>query len=266
VLRLVEEARPDRPPRSNLNVAAQLNQFGNTMQDNDLVVVPLKAARKIAIGEVVGSCALTAEGHPMRPVRWVKPDAPRDMFLQDLLFRFGAQATVCEISKGNALRRVEAVINTDKDPGDKAGRDPAVINADKPPGDDSVFDLEEIARDQIEKRIASAFTGHNFTRLVAEILKPQGYVVNVSQRGPDKGIGIVAGRGGLGFEAPRMVVQVKSGDFVADHRTLQALIGAVEDTQANQGLLVCWGGFKNSVSAVLPHPPVGKDRGARCAL
>jgi restriction system protein len=71
--------------------------------------------------------------------------------------------------------------------------------------------------------------------------------VNVAPPGPDKGIDIVAGRGGLGFEAPRLVVQVKSGDVVADQPTLQALIGAVQDTHADQGLLVCWGGFKKPV-------------------
>jgi restriction system protein len=103
-----------------------------------------------------------------------------------------------------------------------------------------------IARDQIERRVASAFTGHDFT-LVAEILKVQGYIVNVSPPGPDKGIDIVAGRGALGFEAPPLVVQVRSGNVVADQPTLQALIGAVQDTQADQGLFVCWGGFKRPV-------------------
>ena len=62
-----------------------------------------------------------------------------------------------------------------------------------------------------------------------------------------KEIDIVAGRGGLGFEGPRLVVQVKSGNTVADQPTLQALIGNVQDTQADQGLLVCWGGFKKPV-------------------
>jgi restriction system protein len=71
--------------------------------------------------------------------------------------------------------------------------------------------------------------------------------VQVSPPGPDQGIDIVAGRGGLGFEAPRLVVQVKSGNIIADQPTLQALIGAVQDTHADQGLLVCWGGFKKPV-------------------
>jgi restriction system protein len=175
---------------------------------------------------------------------------PRDVFRQDLLYSFGAFMTVCEISRNDALPRVEAVLKTGRDPGFESGvaappRAPASPEA--PTAEEAEVDLDKIARDQIERRVASAFTGHEFTRLVAEILKAQGYVVNISPPGPDKGIDIVAGRGGLGFEAPRLVVQVKSGNVVADQPTLQSLIGAVQDTQADQGLLVCWGGFKKPV-------------------
>jgi restriction system protein len=65
----------------------------------------------------------------------------------------------------------------------------------------------------------------------------------VSPPGPDSGIDIVAGRGALGFEPPRLVVQVKSGDINVDHPTLQSLIGCVQDAKGDQGLLVSWSGF-----------------------
>ena len=250
VLKIVERAYPDKKHKTQLNFAAQLNQFCNTIQRGDLVVVPLKTKNAIAIGEITGPCTSTTEGKPKRPVRWLKPDVPRDVFRQDLLYSFGAFMTVCEISRNDALPRVEAVLKTGRDPGYESGvatppRAPASPEA--PTAEDAEVDLDKIARDQIERRVASAFTGHDFTRLVAEILKAQGYVVNVSPPGPDQGIDIVAGRGGLGFEAPRLVVQVKSGNIVADQPTLQGLIGAVQDTHADQGLLVCWGGFKRPV-------------------
>jgi restriction system protein len=250
VLHLLQQAMPDAKHRKQLNFAAQLNQFSNTIQEGDLALVPLKTLGKVAVGEVTGPCTPTAEGHPMRRVRWLKPELPRDVFRQDLLYSLGAFMTVCEISRNDALRRVEAIIKTGIDPGYESGiaappREPASPEA--PTAEEAEVDLDEIARDQIERRVASVFTGHDFTRLVAEILKAQGYVVNVSPPGPDQSIDIVAGRGGLGFEAPRLVVQVKSGNVVADQPTLQALIGAVQDTHADQGLLVCWGGFKRPV-------------------
>jgi restriction system protein len=95
VLKLVEQALPDAKHTSQLNFAAQLNQFSNTIQQGNLAVVPLKTLDKVAIGEVAGPCTPTAEGHPMRSVRWLKPDIPRDVFRQDLLYSFGALMTVC---------------------------------------------------------------------------------------------------------------------------------------------------------------------------
>jgi restriction system protein len=253
VLRVVEQAMPDEKHKTQLNFAAQLNQFSNTIQKGDLVVVPLKtAASKIAVGEINGPCVSTAAGHPMRPVRWIKTDVPREAFRQDLLYSFGAFMTVCEISRNDALRRVEAILKIGRDPGYESGvatPPQAPASPDTLTAEEALVDLDEIARDQIERRVASAFTGHDFTRLVAEILKAQGYVVSVSPPGPDQGIDIVAGRGGLGFEAPKLVVQVKSGTIIADQPTLQGLIGAVQDTHADQGLLVCWGGFKKSVES-----------------
>ena len=205
VLRLIERAMPDKKHKTQLNFAAQLNQFCNTIKKDDLVVVPCKTTGKIAIGEISGSCTMTAEGHPMRPIRWLKVDVPRDDLRQDLLYSLGAFMTVCEISRNDALQRVEALLRTGRDPGYESGAVAALRSPTSPdtptPGDVGV-DLDEIARDQIERRVASAFTGHDFTRLVGEILKAQGYVVNISPPGPDQTSTWLATSLLLGFEAP----------------------------------------------------------------
>ena len=85
------------------------------------------------------------------------------------------------------------------------------------------------------------------TRLVEGILKTQGYTTFVSPAGPDKGIDILAGAGSLGFDHPKICVQVKSGTSPLDRPTLDQLIGTMQNVQADQGLLVSWGGFKSSV-------------------
>ncbi|MCC0004173.1 MAG: restriction endonuclease [Methylobacteriaceae bacterium] len=251
ILAIAKKSWPDLKPKTQLNFAAQLNQFCNQMQIGDLVVVPLKTSSQMAVGEISGPYISTNDGYVSRKVKWLRPDLPREMFRQDLLYSFGAFMTVCEISRNDALRRVEAVIKSGKDPGFESGADKPIklqAGTDDAAADSNV-DLVEIARDQIERKIASTFTGHDFTRLVAEILKAQGYLVNVSPPGADNGIDIVAGRGALGFDEPRLVVQVKSGTVTVDQPTLQALIGAVQDTHANHGLLVSWGGFKRTVDA-----------------
>jgi restriction system protein len=254
VLAIAKKSFPDLKPKSQLNFAAQLNQFCNQMQLGDLAVVPLKTTGQIAVGEVVGPYVHTKDGGVCRKIKWLRSDIPREVFRQDLLYSFGAFMTVCEVRRNDALRRVEGIVKTGKDPGFETGtekpkRTPAEADRVAEDDIDTERDLAQLARDQIEKKIASSLTGHDFTRLVAEILKAQGYLVNVSPPGADNGIDIVAGRGALGFDAPRLVVQVKSGTVVVDQPTLQSLIGAVQDTHADHGLLVSWGGFKRTVDS-----------------
>ena len=251
ILEVVKTAFPDAKPGRQANFAAQVNQFVNTMAVGDIVVSPFKTLSKIGIGEIAGPYQQLENGYPARPVKWLAIDVPRDAFKQDLLYSFGAIMTVCEVQRNDALKRVLAVAKSGKDPGDGATPDlqgksqPTATVAED--GVDQTVNLEQIARDQIERRISSVFTGHEFTNLIAAILTAQGYETQVSPPGPDSGIDIVAGRGALGFEAPRLVVQVKSGDITVDLPTLQSLIGCVQDTHADHGLLVSWSGFKPPV-------------------
>jgi hypothetical protein len=57
----------------------------------------------------------------------------------------------------------------------------------------------------------------------------------------------LAGNGPMGFGPPRLCVQVKSSPSPADVNVLRGLQGVLQNFHAEQGLLVCWGGFKSSV-------------------
>ncbi|MDP2858938.1 MAG: restriction endonuclease, partial [Bacillota bacterium] len=89
-------------------------------------------------------------------------------------------------------------------------------------------------------------------QLVEAILRAQGYTTYLSPEGPDGGVDILAAPGPLGFGKPRICVQVKSGDTPVDSPTLNQLIGAMQNVQADQGLLVSWGGFKSSIDKEMP--------------
>jgi restriction system protein len=115
-----------------------------------------------------------------------------------------------------------------------------------------LVDLERLARDQIAESIVQKFKGHGLARLVEAVLQAQGYTTYLSAPGPDKGIDILASPGRLGFGSPRICVQVKSGDAPVDLPTLNQLIGAMQNVQAEQGLLVSWGGFKSSIDKEVP--------------
>jgi restriction system protein len=83
--------------------------------------------------------------------------------------------------------------------------------------------------------------------LVGAILQAQGYKVRVSPSGPDDGVDIIAGRGALGFEPPRLIVQVKSVSSPIDVTVLRELQGVLSTFGAEQGLIVATGGYKSSV-------------------
>jgi len=254
ILAKLTEADPDQKPGTLLNWAVQLNQFVRAMADGDLVVVPLKTTSQLAIGRLKGGFRHTSESHPARGVEWLRTDLPRAAVKQDLLYSLGATQTVCEISRNQAAQRFATLAASASDPGQnpslKGSVDPAPSSAvvsENVEAGDAPSDLGQVARDQIERHIASNFAGHSFTQLIAAILRAQGYQVRVSPPGADRGIDIAAGQGALGFGGPRLVVQVKSGDLVADQPTLQGLLGCVHDTHAEHGLLVSWSGFTGPV-------------------
>ena len=251
VVGLVNEALPDHKPRARGNFAGQLWVFSVAMKIGDLVVLPRKLTSQVAIGRVTGPYQyreLNSEPRHARPVEWLETDIPRATFEQDLLYSFGAFMTVCNISRNDAVRRVQAVLEGKSDPG------PSVPvgskNKETPQTEDqaeAVPDLVQMAHDQIVARIQSRFFGHALTRLVDAVLQVEGWVTKVSPPGPDGGVDILAGRGTLGLDGPRLCVQVKSQQSPVDVTVYRTLQGTMQTFSAEQGLLVCWGGFNRPV-------------------
>ena len=78
--------------------------------------------------------------------------------------------------------------------------------------------LQEYALGQIREHVERNFHGHALSDLVAAVLEAEGYKVSVSSPGPDGGVDILAGKGPMGFDSPRICVQVKSGRQVSGVR------------------------------------------------
>lgn len=238
------EAFPDSS-EGNINTqAAQLWAFAAGMQVGDAVVVPLKTRGQIAIGEIRGPYGWTneygADMHHVRDVTWAVTDLPRTAFDKDLLYSFGSSQTVSSASRNDAERRVRAIAK-----GGSVQPLPTVSLSDEAIALEAQRDLEQDARDQIIEAIVARFKGHGLGRIVDGVLRAQGLVTRVSPPGPDGGVDIVAGGGVMGFAEPQIVIQVKSQQHPADVSVLRELKGTMSDYGADQGLLVCWGGFKD---------------------
>ena len=109
--------------------------------------------------------------------------------------------------------------------------------------DEPSLDPQEYALGQIREHVERNFHGHALSDLVAAVLEAEGYKVSVSSPGPDGGVDILAGKGPMGFDSPRICVQVKSGRQVSGVNVLRELQGVMQTFKADHGLLVSWGGF-----------------------
>jgi restriction system protein len=222
--------------------------FVHDMEVGDLVVVPLKTRAQIAVGTIAGPYEYTdkfgTDLRHIRPVKWVRTDFPRTAFDQDLLYSFGSFMTVCTVHRNNAEARVQAMLKGHPLPAPGTGQEglPEVDLA-------TPRDLEQDGRDQVVDLVRTRFKGHGLARIVDGILRAQGFVTRMSTPGPDGGVDIAASAGIMGFDHPRVAVQVKSGDGPASAEVLRALKGTMSDYGAEQGLLVCWGGFTTALQS-----------------
>ncbi len=237
----------EAPKARSDNYARQLWPFAHVMKAGDWVVVPYKTKPAINVAEITGGYEFdsTAEDpyYHYRDVKWIARDIPRTNFDDDILYSIAAFMAICQIERNDAEARVRAMAMSGWK--SQAPALPAALT--EAVDSQGAFDLEQAARDQIAKLIIARYKGHGLARLVDAVLRAQGYTTYVSPEGPDKGIDILAASGALGFGQPRICVQVKSSDAPVDLPTLNQLIGAMAKVQADQRLLVSWGGFKPTV-------------------
>ena len=209
------------------------------------VVLPRKLTSQIAIGRVTGPYEYQQVDNAfrhVRPVKWLQTDLPRTVFEQDILYSLGSLRTVCNISRNDAERRVKAVASGQPDPGAQATQSP-----DLGEQSEEQKDLSQLAEDQIVAHIKDRFSDHDLARLVNAVLEADGWVAKLSPPGPDGGVDILAGRGPFGLDEPRLCVQVKSENKPVDVKVYRELQGTMQTFNAEQGLLVSWGGFNKVI-------------------
>ena len=232
---LVRATYPDAGKGRVANWVGQLWAFCDRMQDGDLVVLPLKTQSAIAIGSVAGPYAFRSDlgsrrpPHPTgevdqgrHPAGALRPGPALHLrCLHDRLPDQAAQRRGAH--QGDARRPASAAA-----PSEESDDDATPV------------DLEQFAADDLTEFISRKFKGHELARLVDEILQTQGYQTLVSPAGADGGVDIIAGSGPMGFDSPRLCVQVKSAETPVASAVLRELQGTMKNFGADQGLLVSW--------------------------
>lgn len=243
---------PDVKHGTLKNWVSQIWPFGHSMHVGDWVVLPSKKKASVHFGKITSAYQFNAGGpdpyYHYRTVEWFAQDIPRSNFDQDILYSFGAFMTICRIKRNDAEARLHKMHANDW----KSSASHLVSSGEAEDADDAGLDVERFSKDQIAKYLTARFSGHAMAALVEAILRAKGFQTFRSLEGPDKGVDLLAAQGPLGFESPKICVQVKTGDTPVDRPTLDQLIGAMQNFGAEHGLLVSWGGFKSSVDKELP--------------
>lgn len=236
---------------------SQLWAFRARVSCGDLVVMPRKRTSQIALGEVTQEYQYrddVAPGvHHVISVNWKRTDVPRTAVRQDLLQSLNSARTICEIKRNDGVWRLHQLLLNGRDPDARTNPDAGTTDSDNNVADslevtditdspESSSDLERLGKDKIQALISESFTEHQMSDLVAGVLKAEGFFTDVSPPGPDGGIDIFAGRGPLGLDSPRLIVQVKSGQSPADVKIVRELQGVLTTSGAEQALLVAWSG------------------------
>lgn len=234
--------------------AGQIQAFAIKMKKGDWVACPNKRGG-IHIAEITGDFVRDPDAEKplgfFRSVKWIATDVPRTNFDQDILYSLGGASTIFQVQKNDAENRVREMAKNDWKAAEiKPGK--MVNDADSSIDSATQTDLEEIATDQITRTINAKFKGHALERLVEAILQAKGFKTYRSPEGRDGGIDILASSGELGFDDPKICVQIKSQDTKLERSIVDGLRGVMTKVGATKGLIVCWGGFKNSLD---------KDRG-----
>lgn len=259
---LVRVGFPDAGPGLVANYAGQLWALRERIAVGDVVVMPMKTSGQIAIGKVTGDYQYLSDPDPerrhVRPVEWLRTDVPRTAIKQDLLYTLGAFLTVCEVSRNDGAWRMCQVLASGHDPGARPTRGKsASVASDVPQAGDveadttAAVDVERYARDRITNAVIERYAGHKLEHLVAAVLEAEGFACTVTKASGDGGVDVFAGRGPLGLDSPRLVVQVKSDADPVGVDVVQKLQGALGVHGADQALLVAWGGLNRNARALL---------------
>lgn len=244
------------------NLTGQLWALRTKIKDGDYIVLPVRSTSQLAFGQVIGGGYkyLSKEEDPTKrhviQVKWIKTDISKSVLKQDLRYQLGSALTVFVVGNNDAEYRLEQVLAGKQDPGARSAMNPGNsrqigANQDEAANENDAINLAEVAQDEIAKRLQEDFKGHDLSELVEALLTAEGFKCRNSPPGADGGVDVLAGMGPLGMDSPKLVVQVKSQTGAVSDTVLQQLNGAIHRFQADQGLLVTFGGVTGPAKTYL---------------
>lgn len=218
--------------------AGQLYRFAHEIKDGETVITYDTASRVYLVGQIKGGYEYTpglVDGQPnIRRVAWVG-EISRDALSVPSRNSLGSTLTVFSVPTEVVKEMIASLGGGGKKTTQPA--DEVFINDQV---DDLFKDQQMKSLEFIKDRVI-ALKWDEMQELVAGLLRAMGYKTRISPSGSDRGKDIVASPDGLGFEDPRIVVEVKHQRAAMGSQEIRSFLGG---RHANdKGLYVSTGGF-----------------------
>ncbi|WP_029557003.1 restriction endonuclease [Xanthobacter sp. 91] len=225
---------PEWKPQAIAMATGQLHRFRSEMKVGDRVVTYDPGRRVYLVGEVAGDYrwdpSVDVDDPNVRSVKW-QGEVSRDLLSARSRNSLGAISTLFQLS----VEVIEDLLRA------LQSQKPAIKDAAAEIAEDDVFkNILEKAIEFTKDRV-HALDWSDLQELVAGLLRAMGYKTRVSPAGADRGKDIVASPDGFGFEAPRIVVEVKHRQGAIGAQAIRSFLGGRHPQ--DKGLYVSTGGF-----------------------
>jgi restriction system protein len=235
---LVDKAYPDARPGQRIMSAAQLWRFAHEIAVGDRVVMYDASQRIYHVGTVTGAYVHQETGiveqMNTRAVDW-QSTVDRDSLSTATRNSLGSIMTLFKLPEFAAAEIEALAAGKPVQPVVEAAEQDAAETEDQ-----LLIDVEARALEFTKDRLHQ-LDWLQMQELVAGVLRAMGYKTRVSPAGPDQGKDIVASPDGLGFESPRIVVEVKHRAGAMGAPQIRGFLGGRH--KDDKGLYVSSGGF-----------------------
>jgi len=231
IKKIVKIKYPDYSLGKIVSAASQIIRFRFEFKVGDRVVTYNPSDRTYLVGEIVSNYEhdTTVEYPHIRKVKWLGT-VQRDELLVSTKNTLGAISTIFEVGD-DAQKEIMDLLE---------GRKKVEVEKPELELDELKEDIKERSREFIKDEISS-LAWEKMQELVAGILRGMEYKTVVSPKGADRGKDITASPDGLGFEEPKIVVEVKHRSGQMGTKEIRSFIGGLRDGE--RGLYVSTGGF-----------------------
>jgi restriction system protein len=237
VVEKVVESYPAYKRQKAIMSAGQLFRFASEMKVNDHVITYDSSRRVYLLGRIASSYEyrINAVAHHChaRKVEW-EGEVDRDKLSVPTRNSLGSISSLFLISPQAA----EEVLTIAK--GEVFVPHPSEDVEVEETEQDLLKEIQSRSREFIKDRL-DKLDWDEMQEVVAGLLRAMGYKTKVSPAGADRGKDIVASPDGLGFESPRIVVEVKHRVAAMGADAIRSFLGGRH--KDDKGLYVSTGGF-----------------------